>query len=205
MIAETVPKLPGDGSREESLIVVELSFVAQQAVETGGDAALVMGLTDEENIGQLADPLGSRFEQLGHMARAAGHGVEQHQPAVRARVGGHHERTEFAAVETQELRSRQAKRMSERRRHREVGIDELWNVDDRNVGDLSSSQHLASEVILAVVFPAVDPRAPVLRRSELQGGVMLVGLWQVLRPVFEEGEFALGVAAVQADREASLA
>ena len=100
VIAETVPELPSDGSREESLVVVELGFVAQQAIETGGDAALLMGLIDEENIGQPADPVGGRFEQFGHMARSTGHAVEQHQPAVRAGVGGHHERTEFAAVET---------------------------------------------------------------------------------------------------------
>ena len=164
-----------------------------------------MGLTDEEDIGQFADPVGGRFEQLGHMARAAGHSVEQHQSAVRAGVGGHHERTEFAAVEAQQLSASQPEGVSQCCRHREVSVDELRDIDDRNVGDLTSGQHLASEVILAVVLPTVDPRAPVLRRSELQGGVMLVGLWQVLRPVFEEGEFALGVAAVQADREASLA
>ncbi|MEO8497543.1 MAG: hypothetical protein ABI614_20945 [Planctomycetota bacterium] len=102
----------------------------------------MMGLTNEENVGQFTDPLSGRFEQLGHMARAAGHGVEQHQPAVRAGVGGHHERTELAAVEAQELSARQTKRMCERRGHGEVGIDELRDVDDRDVGDLSSGQHL---------------------------------------------------------------
>ena len=91
------------------------------------------------------------------MACAAGHRIEQHQSAVRAGVGGHHERTEFAAVEAQELSACQTKRMCERRSHGEVGVDELWDVDDRDVGDLSSGQHLPSEVVLSVVLPAVLP------------------------------------------------
>ena len=142
MIAETVPKFPGDGSRKESLIVVELSFKAQQAIETGGDAALVMGFIDEQDIDQLADPIGGRFEQLGHMASAAGHRVEQHETAVRTGVGAHYERTEFPAVETQELSPRETKRMRERRGHGEIGVEELHDVDDGNVGDLPRRQHL---------------------------------------------------------------
>ena len=183
--------------------MVELGFIAQQAIKTGGNAAFVMGLIDEENIGQLAEPVGDRFEQFGYMARSTGHAVEQHQPAVRAGVGGHHERSEFTAVETQESSARQPKRMRERRGHGKVGVDELREFNHRDVGDLTSGQHLASKVMLAVVLPAVDPSASVLCRSKLQWGMMLVGLWQLFRPVFERGEFALGVAAVQADREAT--
>lgn len=58
LITEAVPKVPSGGPPEEPLVVVELSLVAQQAIETGGDAAFVMGVPDEEDIGQLADPVG---------------------------------------------------------------------------------------------------------------------------------------------------
>ena len=34
---------------------------------------------------------------------------------------------------------------------------------------------------------------------------MLVGLWQLFRPVFEHGEFAFGIAAVQTNGEAASA
>ena len=139
-----------------------------------------MSRIDEEDIGHAADPVGSQFEQLGHVSRAAGRAVEQYQPAMRAGVRGHHERTELAAVETQELRSRQTKRMSERRGHRQVGVDKLRDVDDCDVSDLTSGLQLASQVILAVVFPTIDPLY-VLCRCKLQGSVMLVGLGQ-LRP-----------------------
>ena len=76
VIAETVPELPCGGSREESLIVVELSFVAQQAIETGGDAALVMGFIDEQVIDQLADPIGGRFELLESATWPSPPGIE---------------------------------------------------------------------------------------------------------------------------------
>ena len=95
--------------------------------------------------------------------------------------------------------------MCERRGYGEVGVDELRDINHRDVGDLSSGQHLAAKVMLAIVLPAVDPSASVLGRGKLQRGVMLVGLWQLFRPVFERGEFAFGIAAVQADREATLA
>ena len=137
------------------------------------------------------------------MARAAGHGVEQHQTAVRTRVGGHHKRSEFAAVEAQELRSRQTKRMRERCGHREVRVHELWDVDDRNIRDLPSGQHLTSEIVL-VLLSTNDPLRTVRLRCKLQWGVLLVGLGQVIG-MFEGGQFAFGVATVQADGEASAA
>ena len=67
------------------------------------------------------------------MARAAGHAVEQHETAVRTGVGAHHERTEFPAVETQQLSPRETKRMGERRGHGEIGVAELRDVDDGDV------------------------------------------------------------------------
>ena len=184
--------------------MVELSFKAQEAIETGGDAALVMGFIDEQDIGQLADPVGGPFEQLSHMARAAGHRVEQHETTMRPGVGAHHERTEFPAVETQKLSSSETKRMGERRGHGEIGVGELRDVDDGDVRDLPRGQHLPSEIVLALL-PTDDPRRPVLPRSELQRGVLLVRLWQLFRPMFADGQFALGVAAVQTNGEAASA
>ena len=182
--------------------MVELSFVAQQAIETGGDAALVMGFIDEQVIDQLADPIGGRFEQLGHMAIAAGHRVEQHETAVRTGVGAYYERTEFPAVETQELSPREAKRMGERRSHGKIGVGELRDVDDGDVGDLPRCQHLPSEVVLALLS-ADKPRRPVFPWSELQRRVLFVRLWRLFRPVFADGQFALGVVSVQTNGESA--
>ena len=182
--------------------MVELSFKAQQAIEAGGDAALVMGFIDEQDIGQLADPVGGPFEQLSHMARAAGHRVEQHETTMRPGVGAHHERTEFPAVETQELSSRETERMCERRGHGEIGVGELRDVDDGDVRDLPRGQQLPSEIVLALL-PTDEPRRPVLPWSELQRCVLFVRFRQLFRPVFADGQFALGVPAVQTNGEAA--
>lgn len=58
VIAEAIPEVPSCGSCEEAQVVIELGFVAQQAIKTSGDAPFVMCLIDEEDVGQFADPLG---------------------------------------------------------------------------------------------------------------------------------------------------
>ena len=58
VVAQAFPEVPRLGSREEPLVVVELGFKAQQAIQAGRDTAFVMSLADEEDVGQFADPLG---------------------------------------------------------------------------------------------------------------------------------------------------
>ncbi len=135
------------------------------------------------------------------MPRASRHSIEQDQTAVRARVRRHHEGTNFAAVEAQELSPCQPKRMCERGSHGEIGVDELWHVDDRDVGDLPCRQHLPSEVVLSVMLPADNPGTAFLW-SKLQRSVLFVGVRQIIWAALEQGEFALGIATVQANGEA---